>query len=232
MINCSENNLKQRVCEPSDDRCAWAYTRLNSIFQVLHMHCTSSNLCKDAGPSCDLLMKNRDVCCDYLCCDSPLCNKPKYLQGRLSSRKKPTTKASLHTLIVAPLTGCGDWRGRRGSNRKQRNLRLTCSIIVPIISKPIRKREVFRMSVASAVFKWVTNVIWNFFGFASFCFWLVQEKSRQPIRCTTKTNHVLVACVFPRVVFTLNTHRFFKVFSLFLIGCCNWFGFGFTTIHS
>ena len=108
MINCSENNLKQRVCEPSNDQCAWAYMRLNSSFQVLSMNCTSSNLCKDAGPSCDLLMKNRDVCCDYLCCDSPLCNKPKYLQGRLSSRKKPTTKASLHTLIVAPLTSCGD----------------------------------------------------------------------------------------------------------------------------
>ena len=57
----------------------------------------------------------------------------------------------------------------------------------------------------------------------------------QPIRWKSKTNRDLVVCVFPRcrqlVVFTLSSHWLLKALSFLLIGRCDHFGFGFTTLN-
>ena len=82
-----------------------------------------------------------------------------------------------------------------------------------------------------AVFNWVSEVIWNCFGFTLLRLAVIGLKTLAPpakqIRCKTKTKRDLVACVFPRLA--LVTCIFFE-FSLvrFVIGHC----FGFTTIEN
>ena len=54
----------------------------------------------------------------------------------------------------------------------------------------------------------------------------------QPIRCKTKTNQDLVARALGIwVSFTLSSHWLSRVFFFLLIGCWDYFGFGFTTIN-
>ena len=64
--------------------------------------------------------------------------------------------------------------------------------------------------------------------FTSLCDWFRKlAQLSQPIRCKTKTNHDLVARVFPRLgslVFALSSHWLLKVFSCLSIGCCDYLG--------
>ena len=74
------------------------------------------------------------------------------------------------------------------------------------------------------------------FCFTSLCDWSVKlVLLSQPIRWKSKTNRDLVVCVFPRcrqlVVFTLSSHWLLKALSFLLIGRCDHFGFGFTTLN-
>ena len=66
--------------------------------------------------------------------------------------------------------------------------------------------------------------------FTSLCDWLRKLAPLSlAIRCVTRTNHDLVACVFPR--FTWSSHWSSRVYSFHLIGCCNYVGSGFTSLN-
>ena len=56
----------------------------------------------------------------------------------------------------------------------------------------------------------------------------------QPMECETKTNRAMVNRIFPRFrrscVFALSSHWLIVTFTFVLIGSCNCFGFGVTTL--
>ena len=85
----------------------------------------------------------------------------------------------------------------------------------------------------------MSKVIRDFIGFALPRIVIgpeIKTRATQPIRCKTNTIHVLVACVFPRF---RQFGCFYFEFSLavrdiffLLIGRCDYFGFGFTTLKT
>ena len=73
----------------------------------------------------------------------------------------------------------------------------------------------------------------HWFCFTILCGWSIKlAPPSQPIRCKTKTNRDLVTRVSSRLhVFTLSSHWLLLIFIFVLIGRCDNFGFGFTTLN-
>ena len=90
---------------------------------------------------------------------------------------------------------------------------------------PFTKITFFKMSVKR-------NPEQPLFCFTSLCHWSRRlAPISQPIRCKTKTNHDLVARVFPRFGRFGCLYLILKVFLTFLLICpCDYFGFGSETL--
>ena len=85
-----------------------------------------------------------------------------------------------------------------------------------------------------AIFNWVSKVIRDYIGFALLRSVIGLENSRHPLnQSDAKLKPIATwSLVFSRAwdrlrVFTLSSHWFVVIFIFVLIGCCDYFGFGF-----
>ena len=88
------------------------------------------------------------------------------------------------------------------------------------------------------IFNWVSKVIRNCIGFALLRSVIGLENSRHPLnQSDAKLKPIATwSLAFSRAwdrlrVFTLSSHWFVVIFIFVLIGCCDYFGFGFSTVN-
>lgn len=75
----SKNRSAQVACEVYEDRCYWAYQRVNSSLESFIMGCITKQYCeKLPRQGQEAVRSNLIECFDISCCDSDLCNKPLY----------------------------------------------------------------------------------------------------------------------------------------------------------
>ena len=82
----------------------------------------------------------------------------------------------------------------------------------------------------SVVFTWRLIVTWVCISLPNFPLKLVKKKESTPLSKPIKTMENVNQSQLPTFGFTLNSHWLFKVFLFLLIGHCDYFGFGFTTL--
>ena len=107
-------------------------------------------------------------------------------------------------------------------------------IVISIISRAYMETEeiifvINRISCVVEQFSMSTESNPGFYLFLLYFVSTVIVPPSQPIRLKTETNRVMATCVFPRFrgQLTSSSHWFL----LPTIGCCDCFGFGFTTLN-
>ena len=114
-----------------------------------------------------------------------------------------------------------------GKNKDKKHCQTPFIFTTALFQKkiPFTKITFFKMSVKR-------NPEQPLFCFTSLCHWSRRlAPISQPIRCKTKTNHDLVARVFPRFGRFGCLYLILKVFLTFLLICpCDYFGFGSETL--
>ncbi len=75
----SKNRSAQVACEGYEDRCYWAYQRVNSSLEYFTMGCITKPYCEKVPREAEEAVRfNLIECFDISCCDSDFCNKPMY----------------------------------------------------------------------------------------------------------------------------------------------------------
>ena len=97
--------------------------------------------------------------------------------------------------------------------------------------------DYFNRKIVRAIFNWVSKVIRDCIGFALLRSVIGLENSRHPLKQSdAKVKPIATwSLAFSRAwdrlrVFTLSSHWFVMIFILVLIGRCDYFGFGFSTL--
>ncbi|KAL9965160.1 hypothetical protein ACROYT_G028923 [Oculina patagonica] len=85
----SKNRSAQVACEGYEDRCYWAYQRINSSLEGFIMGCNTKPYCEKIPRQAEKAVRSNFMeCFDISCCDSDFCNKPMYTDGRFCKRKQ------------------------------------------------------------------------------------------------------------------------------------------------
>ena len=81
----SKNISAQVFCELHEDRCYWAYQKVNSSLEAFVMGCHTKQYCEKLPRlGEEAVSSNLIECFDVSCCDSDYCNKLRYT-GRYQS---------------------------------------------------------------------------------------------------------------------------------------------------